>query len=139
MISLSVSRPLLSSASLIISPKNTSNESSSLSPEMSILSSTHSPFPTLLRAAFWPPSLSVSIASPSSRPFSSASKEDRPPIVFSTSALTPTIASLPSLKLRCALPFAVGSTSVSAVRGRNCVGERESGRIGGVAAKEVRR
>src|SRR2546430_1250761 len=45
--------------------------------------------------------------------------------VGSTSALTPTIASLPSLKLRCAEPFVAGSISVSALSARNSVEVRE--------------
>ena len=57
--------------------------------------------------------------------------------VLSTSALTPTIASLPSLKLRCAEPFVAGRISVSALKARNCVEVRESGRTGGLCEREV--
>lgn len=50
--------------------------------------------------------------------------------VFSTSAFTPTIACVPSAKPMRALPFVPGRMVVSAESGRNCVGERPSGRIG---------
>lgn len=57
--------------------------------------------------------------------------------VRSTSALTPAIASVPSLKQTRALPLGVGRMLVSATSGRNCVGVRRSGRIGGVSVSEV--
>src|SRR5256885_26861 len=57
--------------------------------------------------------------------------------VLSTSALTPTIASLPSLKLRCAEPLVAGRISVSALNARNSVEVRESGRMGGLCERDV--
>lgn len=50
--------------------------------------------------------------------------------VFSTSAFTPTMACVPSANPTRALPFVPGRMSVSAVSGRNWVGERPSGRMG---------
>ena len=47
------------------------------------------------------------------------------------------MASVPSAKQIRALPLVPGRMSVSAVRGRNCVGERASGRIGGCREREV--
>ena len=44
---------------------------------------------------------------------------------------------MPSEKHTRALPLAEGRMSASATRGRNCVGERPSGRIGGEADREV--
>lgn len=48
----------------------------------------------------------------------------------------PTIASVPSLKQMRALPLVLGRMSVSATRGRNWVGARRSGRIGGWEERE---
>lgn len=56
--------------------------------------------------------------------------------VLSTSSLTPTIDSLPSLKLTCALPLVSGKTPVSAVRLLKSVEERESERSGGTDENE---
>ena len=56
---------------------------------------------------------------------------------FSTSAFTPTIASLPSLKLTWAEPLVRGSMPVSALKGRKSVAERESARIGGCEESDV--
>ena len=56
---------------------------------------------------------------------------------FSTSAFTPTIASLPSLKLTWAEPLVSGSMPVSALKGRKSVAERESARIGGWEESDV--
>ena len=55
---------------------------------------------------------------------------------FSTSAFTPTMASVPSAKHIRALPFVPGRISVSAIRGRNWVGDRESGRRGGSSERD---
>ncbi len=59
------------------------------------------------------------------------------PAVRCTSALTPTRASLPSARDTWADPLHVGRRSVSARRGRNSVGDRKSGRRGGVCVREV--
>lgn len=56
---------------------------------------------------------------------------------FSTSARTPTIASVPSAKHIRALPLAEGRSEVSARRGRKDVGVRASGRMGGMREREV--
>ena len=58
-------------------------------------------------------------------------------MVFSTSALTPTMASVPSAKHIRALPLVAGRMSVSATKGRNWVAVRPSGRTGGVRDNEV--
>jgi hypothetical protein len=55
---------------------------------------------------------------------------------FSTSAFTPAIASVPSEKQTRALPFALGMIPLSATSGRNCVGVRPSGLVGGVNDNE---
>jgi hypothetical protein len=57
--------------------------------------------------------------------------------LFSTSALIPTMASVPSAKQIRALPLAEGRISVSATRGRNCVVVRPSGRTGGSCWREM--
>lgn len=67
---------------------------------------------------------------------SCASSDGFKEVVFSTSSLTPTMASLPSLKLTWALPLVRGSTPVSALRDLKSVEERESERIGGIEENE---
>ena len=57
--------------------------------------------------------------------------------VRSTSALTPTIPSVPSAKHSRALPFAKASRSVSPINGLKEVGERASGRMGGFSESEL--
>lgn len=57
--------------------------------------------------------------------------------VLPISALTPTMASVPSAKHMRALPFVLGRMPVSALRGRNWVAKRPSGRRGGVSESEA--
>ncbi len=142
MTSLSLNCPSATSPSRIICARNTTMASSSRWPGMSTVTSIHLsspvPFP-------FSPSPSPSLPTP---PISSSSPLPLSPIwsyqrsfpttwTFSTSAFTPTIASVPSAKHSLALPFADGRRSVSATKGRKEVGERASGRIGGCREREV--
>lgn len=120
-----VSSPSARSASLSMVDMKIVLESSSLCPGISTVISSHSfwPFGTYLLASF----------SSSSSLFVYTCRRG----VRSTSAFTPTTASVPSEKHTRALPFVPGRMAVSAVRGRNCVAERPSGLMGGVRLSEV--
>jgi hypothetical protein len=129
MYSLFLRSPLASNASVSMAERNTGSASSSRNPGISMLISTHE---------FSPASVSfLSSSSISTSPPATVSSLSFSPVVgrhcdFSTSAFTPTIASVPSAKHTRALPFAPGRISLSATKGRNWVGERPSGRIGGL-------
>ena len=69
---------------------------------------------------------------PGARPRTESSRA-----VLCTSALTPTMDSVPSAKQIRALPYVAGRISVSAISGRNVAGERPSGRMGGVDDRDV--
>jgi hypothetical protein len=112
--------------SLIISPKNTGKASSSRYPGISIDICTHSPCPETAAEPSSPSRFSASPCCARLRESSVSAAR----MVFSTEALTPTIACVPSAKPMRALPFVPGKMLVSAERGRNCVGERPSGRMG---------
>jgi len=111
----------------IISARNISVGSSSLRVGRSMFSDTHDGWPLVLPVVML--SRAIALSSPCWRKGCEA--------VFSTSALTPTIASLPSLKLRWAEPLVAGKTSVSALSGRKAVADLESGLIGGVSEREA--
>lgn len=117
------------SDSRIISDKNTGSASSSRKPGISIDICTHDPWPEAAADAEDPSAPSRSVDAVRSFLESCCNVSDAR-TVFSTSALTPTIAWVPSAKPMRALPFVPGRMSDSAVNGRNCVGERPSGRIG---------
>lgn len=115
--------------------RNAVPESSSLNPGISTVISTQDESPFRLS--------SPSLASPSSTSSSSPSPPSRYTVssparcaVLSTSAFTPTMASVPSAKHILALPLVPGRMPVSATRGRNWAGERPSGRMGGVRESE---
>ncbi len=112
--------------SRIISLKNTGRASSSLNPGISIDICTHSPCPDTAAEPSSPSRFSASPRCARLRESSVSAART----VFSTSAFTPTIACVPSANPMRALPFVPGRIVVSAERGRNCVGERPSGRIG---------
>lgn len=117
--------------SRIISARKTGNASSSLKPGISMLICTQDPCPPV---AAEDPSVPSRPSPLGPRSFCSdsdrASRVSAVRVVFSTSAFTPTMACVPSAKPMRALPFVPGRISHSAVRGRNCVGERPSGRMG---------
>jgi hypothetical protein len=118
--------------SRIISARKTGNASSSRNPGISIDICTHDPCPDAVSCFPFPLPLPVPSPPPPS-PVSAAAvcwRTSPADAVLSTSALTPTIAWVPSANPMRALPLVPGRTSVSAVSGRNWVGERPSGRMG---------
>lgn len=114
--------------------------SSSLVPGISTAISTQPDSPS--RASFLAPSSSSSSSCdpPAAAVINSVSRSVFPAPyrarVLSTSALTPTMASVPSAKQMRALPLVPGRMSVSALRGRNWGAARPSGRRGGVSERE---
>lgn len=126
--------PSATSASLNMDAKNTVVASSSLYPGISTAISSHS-FLAAGSGPLEPPSSPVDFSPPSETILRSSDTGSTS--VFSISALTPTIASVPSAKQTRALPLVPGSMPVSAVRGRNWVGLRPSGRIGVGRESEV--
>lgn len=115
--------------SRIISDKKTGSASSSRNPGISIDICTQDPCPDTAADPSCPSRSSATLISLCwDNPRASSVSAAR--VVFSTSALTPTMACVPSAKPMRALPFVPGRMLDSAVRGRNCVGERPSGRMG---------
>lgn len=135
-INLAVSVPSANNPSRSICSRNTTPPSSSPPlrccccccdcPAISTATSTHESSPL---TSPWPPSVFASCV------FHTCAAPPR--TVRSTSARTPTTASVPSAKQMRALPLAAGSRSVSARSGRNEVGARASGRMGGVSEREL--
>jgi len=127
----SLSSPLASKLSVSMEDRNTGRASSSRKPGTSTLISTQ---------AFWPLPLLSSVSSPSPMSTSSGSSSVGRCRDLSTSALTPTSASVPSSRAMRALPFALGSTSYSARIERKSRGPLvTSRRMGGVCERVERR
>ena len=134
--------PSATKPSWIIWARNTTVDSSSRWPGMSIVTSTQSCSPSAPASSSSPfnplgsaptPSIRTSLSSPALEVLLCWVEAET---VFWMSAFTPTIPSVPSAKQTRALPLVDGSRSVSAVRGRNVVGERASGRSGGLSESD---
>lgn len=122
--------PSASRASLNSEARNTVAASSSRCPGISTAISSQSPRAFFLSSAPSPPPR-IAFRPSASSLLAGASA------VFSISALTPTMASVPSARQTRALPFVPGRMPVSAVSGRNCVGVRPSARMGGLREREL--
>lgn len=127
----SFSSPLASRLSASIDARNTGSASSSLNPGTSTPTSTQ---------PFWPWPRPSRCSSPLLVSTSSCSPSTGRCGVLSTSAFTPTSASVPSSRAMRALPFALGSTSYSARMERKSRGPLvTSRRRGGVWLRVERR